>query len=168
LITGNRVKIPQGGFPETGEEVQIELTNGDILTANMVIMATGQTPNNGLVAQLAESSGTSLVNPATPKRKVPQHLLSWRHRRYWITQSCQTRRPTSWRGGTEHRQHDRKWSACGRVQANAGGDSSQSWFREYSLSSYEARAEADVHIEAQRYLPQSSSGRFRGGCDREG
>jgi NADH dehydrogenase FAD-containing subunit len=64
LITGNRVKIPQGGFPETGEEVQIELTNGDILTANMVIMATGQTPNNGLVAQLAESSGTSLVNPA--------------------------------------------------------------------------------------------------------
>jgi NADH dehydrogenase FAD-containing subunit len=64
LITGNRVKIPQGGFPETGEEVQIELTNGDILTTNMVIMATGQTPNNGLVAQLAESSGTSLVNPA--------------------------------------------------------------------------------------------------------
>ena len=30
----------------------------------MVIMATGQKPNNGLVAQLAESSGVSLVNPA--------------------------------------------------------------------------------------------------------
>ena len=27
-------------------------------------MATGQKPNNGLVAQLAESSGVSLVNPA--------------------------------------------------------------------------------------------------------
>ena len=30
----------------------------------MVIMATGQKPNNGLVAQLAEKSSTALVNPA--------------------------------------------------------------------------------------------------------
>lgn len=57
------MKIPPGGIPETGEKVQIELTNGQSLTTDMVIMATGQKPNNGLVAQLAESSGTSLVNP---------------------------------------------------------------------------------------------------------
>lgn len=58
------MKIPSGGIPENGDKVQIELTNGDKLTTDMVIMATGQTPNNGLVAQLAESSGVSLVNPA--------------------------------------------------------------------------------------------------------
>jgi NADPH-dependent 2,4-dienoyl-CoA reductase/sulfur reductase-like enzyme len=58
------VKIPPGGIPENGDKVQIELTNGDFLTTDMVLMATGQSPNNGLVAQLAETSGTSLVNPA--------------------------------------------------------------------------------------------------------
>jgi pyruvate/2-oxoglutarate dehydrogenase complex dihydrolipoamide dehydrogenase (E3) component len=150
LITGNRVKIPQGGFPETGEEVQIELTNGDILTANMVIMATGQTPNNGLVAQLAESSGTSLVNPANGCIFVKPTL-----------QLQSEKFPNIFSLGDIADTGSHK-------AARPGGDSSQSWFREYSLSSYESRAEADVHIEAQRYLPQSSSGRFRGGCDREG
>ena len=58
------MKIPPGGIPENGDKVQIELTNGDTLTTDMVIPATGQTPNNGLVAQLAVSSGVSLVNPA--------------------------------------------------------------------------------------------------------
>jgi len=58
------VKIPPGGIPENGDKIQIELTNGDTFTTDMVIPATGQTPNNGLVAQLAESSGVSLVNPA--------------------------------------------------------------------------------------------------------
>ena len=58
------MKVPAAGIPENGDKVQIELTNGDTLTTDFVIMATGQKPNNGLVIQLAESSGTELVNPA--------------------------------------------------------------------------------------------------------
>lgn len=58
------MKVPAGGIPENGDKVQIELTNGDTLTTDFVIMATGQKPNNGLVAHLAESSGTELVNTA--------------------------------------------------------------------------------------------------------
>lgn len=58
------MKVPLGGFPESGESISLELMNGSTLTTNMVVMATGQTPNNNLVAQLAESSGTSLLNPA--------------------------------------------------------------------------------------------------------
>jgi hypothetical protein len=109
-------------------------------------------PTRRIIWHIASKSRQRLylrqANTATPKRKVPQYLLSWRHRRYWITQSCQTWRSTSRRGGAEYRQHDRKWTACGRVQANTSGNPSQSWFREYSLASCEARAEADVHTEA--------------------
>jgi hypothetical protein len=39
--------VPAGGIPENGDKVQIELTNGDKLTTDMVIMATGQKPNTG-------------------------------------------------------------------------------------------------------------------------
>ena len=63
--------MPAGGIPENGDKVQIELTNGDKLTTDMVIMATGQKPNNGLVAQLAESSGVSLVNPSMIEKGQP-------------------------------------------------------------------------------------------------
>lgn len=56
------MKVPSEGFPENGSNFQIELSGGSTLTTDMIIMATGQKPNNSLVAKLAEKSGTSLLN----------------------------------------------------------------------------------------------------------
>ncbi|KAJ5150383.1 hypothetical protein N7492_010734 [Penicillium capsulatum] len=64
LITGFRVTIPPGGFPNDGKALNIQLTNGTTESTELVILTTGQTPNNQSVAHLTPSSdGSSVVNP---------------------------------------------------------------------------------------------------------
>lgn len=65
LITGSRVKIPPGGFPNDGSTFDVQLTNGTTESTEFVILATGQTPNNQLVADLEPSTadGLSVINP---------------------------------------------------------------------------------------------------------
>ena len=65
LITGSRVMIPNGGFPNDGSTFDVELTNGTTESTEFVILATGQTPNNQLVADLKPSTpeGLSVINP---------------------------------------------------------------------------------------------------------
>jgi NADH dehydrogenase FAD-containing subunit len=65
LITGSRVTIPDGGFPNNGTPFEVQLTNGTTESTEFVILATGQTPNNQLVSDLKPSgiSGPSVVNP---------------------------------------------------------------------------------------------------------
>ncbi|KAJ5086235.1 hypothetical protein NUU61_007542 [Penicillium alfredii] len=64
LITGSRVKIPPSGFSNDGNEFPVQLTNGTTESTELVILATGQTPNNQMVANLKPTSGTdAIVNP---------------------------------------------------------------------------------------------------------
>lgn len=65
LITGARVTIPTDGFPTDGEPFKVQLTNGNTVSTEFVILATGQTPNNQLVKNLEPSTpdGPSVVNP---------------------------------------------------------------------------------------------------------
>ncbi|KAJ6089253.1 hypothetical protein N7467_004469 [Penicillium canescens] len=65
LITGSRVTLPPGGFPNDGSTFQVQLTNGTTESTQFVILATGQTPNNQLVSGLSPSSSNaeSIVNP---------------------------------------------------------------------------------------------------------
>lgn len=65
LITGSRVKIPAGGFPNDGSTFDVQLSNGMTESTEFVILATGQTPNNKLVADLEPSTpqGLSVINP---------------------------------------------------------------------------------------------------------
>jgi NADH dehydrogenase FAD-containing subunit len=59
------VKIPPGGFPNDGSTLDVQLTNGTTESTEFVILATGQTPNNQLVADLEPSTadGLSVINP---------------------------------------------------------------------------------------------------------
>ncbi|KAJ5684893.1 uncharacterized protein N7477_001238 [Penicillium maclennaniae] len=65
LITGSRVTIPDEGFPQNGAPFEVQLTNGTTESTELVILATGQTPNNHLVSDLKPSniSGPSVINP---------------------------------------------------------------------------------------------------------
>jgi NADH dehydrogenase FAD-containing subunit len=65
LITGSRVKIPPAGFPNDGSTFDVQMTNGTTESTEFVILATGQTPNNQLVADLEPSTadGLSVINP---------------------------------------------------------------------------------------------------------
>lgn len=65
LITGSRVTVPPSGFPNDGSIFDVQLTNGNTESTQFVILATGQTPNNQLVADLKSSrpNGESVVNP---------------------------------------------------------------------------------------------------------
>ncbi|KIV77890.1 hypothetical protein PV11_09668 [Exophiala sideris] len=63
VITGARVKIPSGGFPKDGSPFEVELTNGQKLSTEFVILATGQTPNNTLVADLDPEIPNVVINP---------------------------------------------------------------------------------------------------------
>lgn len=53
LITQTRAKIPQGGFKNSGQSEEVELTNGQNIPADFVILATGQSPNNALIRSLS-------------------------------------------------------------------------------------------------------------------
>jgi len=63
LFTGSRVVIPENGFPTGEGSFKVQLINGPQLEADLVILATGQTPNNTLVAGLPCSTADSVVNP---------------------------------------------------------------------------------------------------------
>ena len=63
LITGARVTIPPGGFPNSGSRFDVQLTNGATESTEFVILATGQTPNNHLVSHLQPTAGElSVIN----------------------------------------------------------------------------------------------------------
>ncbi|KAI5364645.1 Putative FAD/NAD(P)-binding domain, FAD/NAD(P)-binding domain superfamily [Septoria linicola] len=65
LITNTRAKVPQDGFPNNGDETfSVGLQNGQTINSNFVILATGQKPNNQLVASLPSSNASGLVNTA--------------------------------------------------------------------------------------------------------
>ncbi|KAJ5359780.1 hypothetical protein N7517_008971 [Penicillium concentricum] len=65
LITGSRVTVPASGFPNDGSTFDVQLTNGTTESTQFVILATGQTPNNQLVADLEPScpGSESVINP---------------------------------------------------------------------------------------------------------
>jgi NADH dehydrogenase FAD-containing subunit len=67
LVTGSRVVVPPGGFPNhSGKAFDIQLQDGRTLSAEFAIQATGQTPNNQFLAGLEDESSSpseSLVNP---------------------------------------------------------------------------------------------------------
>ncbi|KAL4776958.1 hypothetical protein BDW60DRAFT_203059 [Aspergillus nidulans var. acristatus] len=66
FITGSRVKVPSSGFPRT-TPFTVQLTDGTVLPSqyDFIILATGQTPNNDLLADLPPSSSSSgLLNPS--------------------------------------------------------------------------------------------------------
>ncbi|KAK1763883.1 hypothetical protein QBC33DRAFT_548801 [Phialemonium atrogriseum] len=64
LVTGSRVIVPPAGFPTDGRAFEVELKDGQKLSTNLAILATGQTPNNGFLSSLRSSSKDSLINPA--------------------------------------------------------------------------------------------------------
>ncbi|KAL3476736.1 hypothetical protein BJX99DRAFT_227244 [Aspergillus californicus] len=66
FITGSRIKVPSTGFPAT-TPFPVHLTDGTKLPSDFdfVILATGQTANNSLLADLPVSpTSESLLNPA--------------------------------------------------------------------------------------------------------
>lgn len=56
--------IPKGGFPRDGSKAQLKLADGSSISADLVIQATGQTPNTEYLSTLQASSPDSLINPA--------------------------------------------------------------------------------------------------------
>ncbi|KAK3291907.1 uncharacterized protein B0H64DRAFT_366362 [Chaetomium fimeti] len=70
VVSGSRAVVPEGGWPSVfggggdGEKVEVGLQDGRVVTGDLVIPATGQTPNTGFVAGLegADELG-SVVNP---------------------------------------------------------------------------------------------------------
>lgn len=63
LITGARVRIPPQGFPTNGSPFEVQLTNGQKVTTEFVILATGQSPNNSLVRDLEPENPNAVINP---------------------------------------------------------------------------------------------------------
>ncbi|RMZ80925.1 hypothetical protein DV737_g2721, partial [Chaetothyriales sp. CBS 132003] len=70
LVTGARVIIPAQGFPTQAHPIDVQLTNGTSIPTDFVILATGQKPNNDLVANLATKDKASLINPANGMIRV--------------------------------------------------------------------------------------------------
>jgi NADH dehydrogenase FAD-containing subunit len=66
LVTGSRVVVPPGGFPNHGgKPFDIQLQDGRTLSAEFAIQATGQTPNNQFLAGLeSEQSSSSSPSPS--------------------------------------------------------------------------------------------------------
>ncbi|BEJ18192.1 hypothetical protein CspHIS471_0704690 [Cutaneotrichosporon sp. HIS471] len=62
LITNSRVVLAEGGFPYDGSMFCVKLINGCELETQLVILGTGQTPNNELVRTLTATTD-SLINP---------------------------------------------------------------------------------------------------------
>lgn len=63
MVTGARVVVPAGGFPNQSGSLDVHLTNGASVATDFVILATGQQANNSLISDLPSTDGTSLVNP---------------------------------------------------------------------------------------------------------
>lgn len=63
LVTGSRVVVPSSGFPNDGSSFEVQLMNGTKLSTELVILATGQRPNNSLIKDLNPTDTDSLINP---------------------------------------------------------------------------------------------------------
>jgi NADH dehydrogenase FAD-containing subunit len=63
LITETRANVPEGGFPNDGTQFTVNLTNGQQVDTDFVILATGQKPNNELMDSLPNSNPEGLINP---------------------------------------------------------------------------------------------------------
>ncbi|KZT30134.1 FAD/NAD(P)-binding domain-containing protein [Neolentinus lepideus HHB14362 ss-1] len=65
VILGDRVKVPQGGFPTDGSEFEVELTSGRKVPADLAFMSTGQPPAASFLprALLSPTTGRVLVKP---------------------------------------------------------------------------------------------------------
>jgi NADPH-dependent 2,4-dienoyl-CoA reductase/sulfur reductase-like enzyme len=64
LVTGSRAVVPEGGFPVGVGAREVRLQDGRVVTGELVIPATGQTPNTGFVAGLeAPAEPGALINP---------------------------------------------------------------------------------------------------------
>jgi pyruvate/2-oxoglutarate dehydrogenase complex dihydrolipoamide dehydrogenase (E3) component len=66
-VLGSRVNIPADEFQQdsvSGEPITVSLQNGTILQADVVIPATGQTPNTQFLSSLPASSDDSLISRA--------------------------------------------------------------------------------------------------------
>ncbi|KAF9884561.1 hypothetical protein FE257_001506 [Aspergillus nanangensis] len=64
LVTGARLVVPSAGFPTDGGAFNVELSNGVGMSAEFVILATGQSPNNSLLDSLEPTTAESIINPA--------------------------------------------------------------------------------------------------------
>ncbi|KAI1085545.1 FAD/NAD(P)-binding domain-containing protein [Whalleya microplaca] len=62
LVLGSRVNLPAGGLQP--DATTVSLQNGESLTADVIIPATGQTPNTQFLSSLPPSSPDSIINPA--------------------------------------------------------------------------------------------------------
>jgi NADH dehydrogenase FAD-containing subunit len=62
--------IPQEGFPTDGSEFELELKDGRKIPTNLVIPATGQTPNNQFLHDLQPTPGHKILNSANGFIKV--------------------------------------------------------------------------------------------------
>ncbi|KAG8671962.1 hypothetical protein FPOAC1_005221 [Fusarium poae] len=74
VVTGARANIPQDGFPTDGSEFELELKDGRTLSTNLVIPATGQTPNSQFLQDLQPTPGHKILNPANGFIKVSPTL----------------------------------------------------------------------------------------------
>ncbi|KAI0270044.1 FAD/NAD-P-binding domain-containing protein [Gloeopeniophorella convolvens] len=56
IFLGERVDVPKGGFPLSSSEIDVGLSKGRKLRADLVILATGQTPLSGPIRSLSPGS----------------------------------------------------------------------------------------------------------------
>ncbi|KAJ9122233.1 hypothetical protein QFC22_001652 [Naganishia vaughanmartiniae] len=72
LVTGQRVQVPAGGYPTDGSATKVVLANGTEIPTQLVILATGQIPNNHLLRELDSSSTPSgqIINPSNGYLRV--------------------------------------------------------------------------------------------------
>lgn len=66
--------MPEGGFPNDGNQFTVTLTNGEQLETNFVILATGQKPNNQLIDTLPTTNPEGLINPANGFIRIKKSL----------------------------------------------------------------------------------------------
>lgn len=74
LITNTRAKVPEKGFPNDGSQFTVDLTNGEQVETDFVILATGQKPNNELVDTLPTTDPEGLVNQANGFLRIRKSL----------------------------------------------------------------------------------------------
>ncbi|KAI8938462.1 hypothetical protein NX059_004355 [Plenodomus lindquistii] len=56
LVLGQRVKLPESGYPTDGREFSVDLADGTQIPADFAIISTGQTPQSDILASLSPSS----------------------------------------------------------------------------------------------------------------
>ncbi|WZH48592.1 Oxidoreductase [Fusarium acuminatum] len=74
VITGTRAVLPSKGFPTDGSSFELELNNGRKIQTDLVIPATGQTPNNQFLKDLKPAPGHTIINESNGFIKVTPTL----------------------------------------------------------------------------------------------